>query len=53
MNDAGSLTTEAYLQIRTDILASRLAPGQKLIISDLCTARGFSLGAVREALSRL
>jgi DNA-binding GntR family transcriptional regulator len=53
MSDAGSLTTEAYLQIRADILSCRLLPGGKLNISDLCAARGFSLGAVREALSRL
>jgi DNA-binding GntR family transcriptional regulator len=53
MNKSGSLTAEAYHQIRADILACRHAPGQKLIIADLCAARGFSLGAVREALSRL
>ena len=50
---SGSLTAEAYTQIRTEILACRLAPAQKLIISDLCNSFGFSLGAVREALSRL
>jgi DNA-binding GntR family transcriptional regulator len=50
---AGSLTAEAHDKIRADILACRLAPGQKLIIHDLCSTFGFSLGAVREALSRL
>lgn len=51
--ESGSLTAEAYSLIRTDILACRLRPGQKLVIADLCTGFGFSLGAVREALSRL
>ncbi|TWC76366.1 GntR family transcriptional regulator [Rhizobium sp. SJZ105] len=50
---AGSLTAEAHARLRGDILACRLIPGQKLIIQDLCDSRGFSLGAVREALSRL
>lgn len=51
--ESGSLTAEAYALIRAEILACRLTPGQKLIISDLCDAFGFSLGAVREALARL
>lgn len=51
--ESGSLTAEAYTQLRAEILACRLAPGQKLIIADLCDQLGFSLGAVREALSRL
>jgi len=46
--------TEAILQnVRADILACRLAPGQKLKIADLCQKAGVSLGVVREALSRL
>ncbi len=49
----GSLTEEAYHTLRSDILACRLRPDEKLIISDLCTRLGVSLGAVREALSRL
>lgn len=53
MPKGGSLTAEAYGKIRSDILACRLVPGQKLIIADLCESLGFSLGAVREALSRL
>ncbi|RJL05904.1 GntR family transcriptional regulator [Paracoccus siganidrum] len=48
-----NLTTQAYKQIRADILACRITPGQKLKISDLVARLGFSLGAVREALSRL
>ena len=53
MPKGGSLTAEAYGKIRSDILSCRLVPGQKLIIADLCASMGFSLGAVREALSRL
>ncbi|TWC76441.1 GntR family transcriptional regulator [Rhizobium sp. SJZ105] len=50
---SGSLTEEAFNRIRNEILASRLPPGQKLVIADLCGSFGFSLGAVREALARL
>lgn len=48
-----NLTTLAYRQVREDILACRIRPGEKLKISDLVARLGFSLGAVREALSRL
>jgi DNA-binding GntR family transcriptional regulator len=49
-----SLTQDVYERIRADILACRLGPGVKLRIADLCEALGgVSLGAVREALSRL
>ncbi|WP_425644323.1 GntR family transcriptional regulator [Agrobacterium leguminum] len=41
------------MRIRTDILACRLVPGQKLVIAELCAEFEFSLGAVREALARL
>ncbi|RWI57055.1 MAG: GntR family transcriptional regulator [Mesorhizobium sp.] len=51
--ESGSLTAEAYAQIRAEILACRLAPGHKLVIADLCQEFEFSLGAVREALARL
>jgi len=51
--ESGSLTAEAFNRIRAEILACRLPPGQKLVIADLCHDLGFSLGAVREALSRL
>lgn len=50
---SGSLTAEAHARIRAEILSCRLEPGQKLVIQDICDAMGFSLGAVREALSRL
>lgn len=48
-----NLTARAYKQLRADILACRNAPGEKLVISDLAGSLGVSLGAVREALSRL
>jgi DNA-binding GntR family transcriptional regulator len=51
--ESGSLTAEAFARIRSEILACRLPPGQKLVIADLCQHFGFSLGAVREALARL
>lgn len=51
--DAKSLTTGVYERIRSDILTCRLLPGRKLKINDLCIQHGVSLGAVREALSRL
>ena len=50
---AESRTEIAYKQIRGELLACRLAPGQKVNISELVQKLGFSLGAVREALSRL
>jgi DNA-binding GntR family transcriptional regulator len=50
---SGSLTAEAYSRIRAEILCCRLAPGRKLVIQDICDIMEFSLGAVREALSRL
>ena len=48
-----SRTEAAYFQLRADILACRLKPGVRLKINELCGALGVSLGAVREALSRL
>jgi len=51
--ESGSLTAEAFARIRAEILSCRLKPGQKLVIADLCQTFGFSLGAIREALSRL
>jgi DNA-binding GntR family transcriptional regulator len=52
--DAGvNLTQGAYDQLRSDILSCRLRPGSKLKIQDLCLRCAVSLGAIREALSRL
>jgi DNA-binding GntR family transcriptional regulator len=48
-----SLTEAAYQALRADILACRISPGEKLKMNEMCNALGVSLGAVREALSRL
>ncbi len=40
-------------RLQTDILTCRLLPGSKLRISDIAESSEVSLGAVREALSRL
>ncbi len=49
-----SMTQDVYERLRADILACRMIPGSKLRISELCLSLGgVSLGAVREALSRL
>ena len=43
----------SYWTIRADLLACRLKPGEKLNIASMAAKLGVSLGAVREALSRL
>lgn len=48
-----SLTETAYERLRDDIIGCRLSPGAKLRINELCRQLEVSLGAVREALSRL
>lgn len=53
MAPKSSLTQEAYERLRADLLACRLKPGERLRINDLCKHLSVSLGAVREALSRL
>ena len=50
---AASLTQAVYERLRADLLSCRLAPGDKLRIGELCERFSVSLGAVREALSRL
>jgi DNA-binding GntR family transcriptional regulator len=50
---AKSLTEQIYLTIRSDILSCRHRPSARLRINALCEELGASLGAVREALSRL
>lgn len=52
-DSSGSLTHQAYERIRGEVLSCRLAPGQRLNIADLAKQLPASLGAVREALSRL
>jgi DNA-binding GntR family transcriptional regulator len=53
MTEAQSLTETIFRTIRADILACRLLPGAKLKIAALAQRLDVSLGAVREALSRL
>lgn len=48
-----SLTSAVQERLRSDILATRLLPGQKLHIAGLAKQFSVSLAAVREALSRL
>lgn len=48
-----NLTQGAYEQLRADLLSCRILPGSKLKIQELCTRLSVSLGAIREALSRL
>jgi DNA-binding GntR family transcriptional regulator len=50
---SANMTQGAYLGLRADLLACRILPGSKLKIHDLCERFSVSLGAVREALSRL
>ena len=44
---------QVYLSLRADILSGRLQPGQKLPSADLSARYSFSVGVIREALSRL
>jgi DNA-binding GntR family transcriptional regulator len=53
MTQKFSLTQDAYERLRADLLSCRLKPGERLRINDLCKHLSVSLGAVREALSRL
>lgn len=48
-----SQTEAVYRNLRSRILAGKLLPEQKLNISALCATLDGSLGAIREALSRL
>lgn len=48
-----NLTVSAYKSLRAAIVTCALRPNEKLVINDLCRDLGVSLGAVREALSRL
>ncbi|HVJ44283.1 MAG TPA: FCD domain-containing protein [Dongiaceae bacterium] len=48
-----NLTQSAYEGLRADLLACRILPGSRLKIQELCNRFEVSLGAVREALSRL
>ena len=48
-----NLTQGAYERLRADLLSCRIPPGARLKIQDLCQRLSVSLGAIREALSRL
>ncbi len=48
-----SLTESVYASLRSELLACRLVPGQKLKIDELCRSMSSGSSAVREALSRL
>ncbi|MGE4164139.1 MAG: GntR family transcriptional regulator [Vicinamibacterales bacterium] len=43
----------AFSRLRADILDGALPPGEKLPFAVLCERYGFSIGVIREALSRL
>lgn len=53
LSGQGSLTQVAYERLRADVLSCKFRPGEQLKTKDLCEGLGVSLGAVREALSRL
>jgi GntR family carbon starvation induced transcriptional regulator len=44
---------QAYEHLLAEILDARLAPGAKIVISEIAVRLGFSPGSIREALSRL
>ena len=48
-----SQTSAAYARLKSDIMAGRASPGDKLKINELAAQLGVSPGAIREALSRL
>ena len=48
-----SLNEAAYQRLRSDILACRLAPGQRLTEKQLAADLGFSSAPLRDALTRL
>ena len=50
---SANMTQGAYESLRADLLACRVPPGSKLKIQELCDRFSVSLGAIREALSRL
>jgi DNA-binding GntR family transcriptional regulator len=52
-DSSSSLTQGAYEALRADLLACRILPGSRLKIQELCSRLSVSLGAIREALSRL
>lgn len=53
MTRSGTRAESTFLALRSDIIAGRLLPGQRLQFSDLTAQYGTSIGVLREALSRL
>lgn len=53
MVQSRSITEHIYNELRADLIACRLKPGERLRTSELSTRFGVSLSGVREALSRL
>ena len=53
VNQNASLTEETYARIRSDLITCNLVPGERLKTNELSDQLSVSLGAVREALSRL
>ena len=51
--NAKTQSDRMFDRLQADILACRIAPGSKLRINDIAESSEVSLGAVREALSRL
>jgi GntR family carbon starvation induced transcriptional regulator len=53
LDQAVTQADQAYEHLLARILDGRLAPGAKIIISEVAVELGFSPGSIREALSRL
>jgi len=53
LDQAVTQADQAYEHLLERILDGRLAPGAKIVISEVSVLLGFSAGSVREALSRL
>lgn len=53
MASTSTVSQDVYRRLRSDLLACRLAPGEKLKIEELCQRFSAGSSAVREALSRL
>ncbi len=51
--DAETSAQKVSAQIRRDIYAARLQPGERLKFPDLCSRYGTSVGVAREALTML
>jgi DNA-binding GntR family transcriptional regulator len=52
-DDSLNLTQGAYEDLRAHLLSCRIEPGSRLKVKELCEMLSVSLGAIREALSRL